>query len=69
MLSGMAEVGWLFDRWDPGPILPTVGGGPELLWQQAIQVRPFIAFGWRSDAPGAPRVPVPQYGISFVDPL
>lgn len=69
MLSGMAEVGWLFDRWDPGPILPTVGGGPELLWQQAIQVRPFIAFGWRADAPGGPRAPIPQYGISFVDPL
>jgi hypothetical protein len=67
--SFFAEQGWLFDGWQPGAPLPTVGLGPQVLFQGAIQCRPFVAWGWRSDRPGGPREPVPQFGISFLDPL
>jgi hypothetical protein len=68
-LSFTAEIGWLYDRWDPGPPLPTLGVGVPLLWQQAVQLRPFVAWGWRADAPGAPRRPGLQFGISVLDAL
>jgi hypothetical protein len=68
-LSFTAEIGWLYDRWNPGPPLPTVGFGVPLLWQQAVQLRPFLAWGWRAPAPGAPRRPGMQFGISVLDAL
>ncbi len=68
-LSGYAEMGWLFDRWTPGPPLPSVGGGPVLLWQKAVQLRPFLAWGWRAEDPDAPRRPGLQFGISVLDAL
>jgi len=68
-LSLTAEIGWLYDHWDPGPPLPTVGIGVPLLWQQAVQVRPFVAWGWRADQAGAPRRPGLQFGVSVLDAL
>lgn len=68
-LSLFAEAGWLFDRGDPGPFMPTVGVAPELLWQGAIPLRPFIAWGWYSDEPGGARTPRPQVGITLLSPL
>lgn len=67
--SVFAEVGWLNARNDLGPILPTIGVAPQVLFQGAIQLRPYIAWGWRADDPTGKRRPVPQYGISFLDPL
>ncbi len=67
--SVFAELAWLFDGAEPGPPLPTVGFGPELLWQSAIQLRPFLAWGWRAESPGGERSPGLQFGISFLDPL
>lgn len=67
--SVYAEIGWLFDKNDPGPPLPTVGGGPILLWQRAVQLRPFLAWGWRSDGLNDPRRPGMQFGISVMDTL
>ncbi len=67
--SFYAEEGFLFDGWDPGPHLPSLGVGTTLLWQKALQMRPFIAWGWRADEPGGARHPVPQFGVSFQDPL
>lgn len=67
--SAFAELGWLTDRDGIGPVLPSVGVGPEIVFQGAIQCRPFLAWGWRADAPGQPRRPVSQFGISFLNPL
>lgn len=68
-LSLFAEQAWLFHGFDPGPPMPSVGVGPEVVWQRALQVRPFVAWGWRSEADGGGRRPVPQLGVSFLDPL
>ena len=67
--SLFAEVGWLNTRDELGPILPTVGVAPQVLFQGAIQMRPYVAWGWRAEDPTGERRPVPQYGISFLDPL
>lgn len=67
--SLFVEDGFLFEGIRPGPHLPTVGAGPLLVWQSALQFRPFVAWGWRSDDADDPRRPVPQFGISFQDPL
>lgn len=67
--SVYAEEGWLFDRLDPGPHLPTVGAGLPLVWQQATVLRPFVAWGWRSEQPGGPRHPSPQFGLALQEPL
>ncbi len=69
LASLYAEEGFLFDGTSPGPHLPTVGGGPMVLWQGAIQLRPFVAWGWTSERPGDRRSPSIQYSVSFVDPL
>jgi hypothetical protein len=68
-LSLTAEIGWLSNRWDPGPPLPTLGVGLPLLWQQAVQLRPFVGWGWRSQTPEGPRRPGLQFGISVLDAL
>ncbi|MCB9672050.1 MAG: hypothetical protein H6736_13490 [Alphaproteobacteria bacterium] len=67
--SVFAEQGWLTQGWDAGPPLPTVGFAPEVLFQGAIQCRPFLAWGWRREPGAVRREPVSQFGISFVDPL
>jgi hypothetical protein len=67
--SLFAEQAWLFDDADPGPPMPSLGFGPELLWQKASQIRPFVSYGWRSEELGGPRRPVPQFGLSVMDPL
>lgn len=67
--SLFAEEGYLFRTSDPGPHLPTLGVGPQIVFKSAIQARPYVAWGWRSETPGDPRGPVPQFGISFLDPL
>jgi hypothetical protein len=67
--SFFAEQAWLFDGNDPGPPLPSVGFGPDLLWQRGSQIRPFLVWGWWSDSPDDPRSPRMLYGISVQDPL
>ena len=68
-LSPYAEWGYLFDRFDPGPPLPTVGLSIPILWQQTVQVRPFAALGWRRAPLEAARAPSPQFGVSVLDAL
>ena len=68
-LTAYAEEGWLFEGNDPGPHLPSIGFGPQILFQKALILRPFLAWGWRSDSPGDTRYPKLQFGISLVDPL
>lgn len=68
-LSVDAELGYLFDGWDPGPLLPTIGINGSVLWQKTVQLRPFAAWGWRTVEPGAPRLPAMQFGISVMDAL
>ncbi len=68
-LSAYAEASWLFDGDDPGPFLPSVGVAPLLLWQGAIELRPWLAWGWMADTPGADRTPETQFGISLLSPL
>lgn len=68
-VSVYAEQAWLFDGWDPGPPMPSVGIGPVAVWQGASVFRPFFAWGWRADAPGGDRSPSMQFGISLTDPL
>lgn len=67
--SLFAEQAWLFAGGDPGPPLPSLGFGPELLYQRASQLRPFVSWGWREDQAGGPRRPMPQLGLSVMDPL
>lgn len=67
--SVFAEAAWLFEKNDAGPFMPSVGVAPELLWQGAVQLRPFISWGWLSDTPGGTRTPRPQVGISLLGPL
>jgi len=68
-LSLTAEIGWLYAGSDPGPPLPTLGVGVPLLYERVVQLRPFLAWGWRSEAPGATRRPGLQVGISVLDAL
>jgi hypothetical protein len=68
-LAPYAEIGWLYQKNDPGPPLPTVGVGVPLLWQKAIQLRPFLAWGWRHDDLDDPRRPSLQFGLSVLDAL
>ena len=67
--SLFAEQAWLFEGWDPGPPMPSLGFGPELVWQSAFQLRPYVSWGWRADEPGGKRQLEPAFGISFLDPL
>ncbi len=67
--SVFVEQGYLARRADWGPPLPTVGFAPQVLFQGAMQCRPFWAWGWRTVPGSDRRRPVSQFGISFVDPL
>ncbi|MCO4745305.1 MAG: hypothetical protein KC912_11000 [Proteobacteria bacterium] len=69
-LSVFAEEGFLMaDGRGLGPHMPTIGGGPVLLWQGGTVLRPFSAWGWRAEAPGSKRIPVMQFGVALTDPL
>lgn len=68
-LSLFADGGWLFDEWDPGPFMPSVGFGLDTVFQKAIQLRPFVSWGFFSDEPGGPRRARLQFGIALMDPL
>ncbi len=68
-LSLFAETGFLFDGDKPGPQMPSVGVAPDLLWQGAIELRPFLSWGWMSDTLGGQRTPDMQVGISLLGPL
>lgn len=68
-LSAFAEAAWLFDKNDPGPFLPSVGVAPLLLWQGAVELRPWASWGWLSDTPDSVRTPRMQFGISLLSPL
>ncbi|MFT7518867.1 MAG: hypothetical protein ACI9MC_001001 [Kiritimatiellia bacterium] len=68
-LSLVAEQGWLFREGRPGPPMPTLGVGLPVLFQKAIVVRPFMAWGWIRDDALGPRSPRPQFGISLMDPM
>lgn len=67
--SVFAELAWLFEGDNPGPILPTVGVGLNLLWQGALQLRPYAAWGWVKTTENGPRYPTALFGISIMDPL
>lgn len=67
-LSVFAETAFLFRKNDLGPHMPSVGVSPILLWQGAIPLRPFIAWGWRSEN-GGKRRPESQFGISLTGVL
>jgi hypothetical protein len=67
--SAFVEAGWLFKGNDPGPFLPTVGVAPLFLWQGAIELRPFLAWGWWADTQGGQRTPRTQFGISLLSAL
>ncbi len=64
-LSAFAEVGWLFDGNNPGPILPSVGIDPTFVWQKAVLIRPFASWGWITEPGDTKRVPTMQFGISL----
>ena len=66
--SFYAEEAFLFTGTDPGPHMPTVGAGFDLVWQGATVLRPFAAWGWRAE-PGQKRRPVPQFGLALKSPL
>lgn len=68
-VSAFAEMGVLFDGGRSGPPMPSVGVAPEILWQGAIELRPFLSWGWMSDVPGGARTPELQVGISLLGPL
>lgn len=59
-----AEEGFVFAGSDPGPHLPTVGFGLDLVFQGSIYLRPFLAWGWVSPEPNAPRKGTPLFGLS-----
>jgi hypothetical protein len=67
-LSVYGETAFLFTGNDPGPHMPSVGVAPELLWQGATILRPFIAWGWTREGDGD-RMPRSQVGISLLSPL
>lgn len=69
--SVYAELGYLFDGYDLGPPLPTVGVGPSLLWQGAVEFRPFVCWGWLAEDtnPTGPRTPQMIIGIATSSPL
>lgn len=69
LASFFAEEAWLADGLDPGPHMPSVGVGPEILLWGGIQVRPYAAYGWWSTEEGGPRSPRAQLGLSMGDPL
>ncbi|MFT6231950.1 MAG: hypothetical protein ACJAZO_002463 [Myxococcota bacterium] len=66
--SVYAEEAFLFTGTDPGPHMPTVGAGFDLVWQGATVLRPFAAWGWRAE-PGQKRRGVPQFGLALKSPL
>lgn len=68
-LSAFVEEGFLLGPEGLGPHMPSMGGGPVLLWQGGTVLRPFASWGWRADAPDAARYPVMQFGVSLTDPL
>lgn len=68
-LSFIAEEGFLPSTDGLGPHMPTLGFGPVILWQGGTVLRPFAAWGWRAEAPGAERFPSMQFGVALTDPL
>ena len=68
-VSVFVEEAWLWDDNTPGPHLPTVGVAPFILFQQAIILRPYLAWGWRADSMTDPRTPRPQFGLVLTDAL
>lgn len=66
--SVFVEEAFLFAGTDPGPHMPTVGTGFDLVWQGATVVRPYAAWGWRTE-PGRKRHAVPQFGLALKSPL
>jgi len=64
-LSAYAEEGWIFDKFDPGPHLPTVGGAFDLIFAGGqIYLRPFISAGWQTTPENPKRHAVPLFGLS-----
>jgi len=68
-LSVFGEEGFLFDGNKLGPHLPTVGGGPVFLWQQAVMLRIWVAAGWTNTPTDPTRRAVPQFGLALVEPF
>lgn len=67
--SIFAEEAWLWDDNMPGPHLPSVGFAPFILFQHAIILRPYLAWGWRADSVTDRRTPRPQFGLVLTDAL
>lgn len=68
-LSVFAESAFLFEGNKLGPHMPSVGVAPDILWQGAIELRPFLSWGWLSDTRGGERTPDLAVGISLLGPL
>jgi hypothetical protein len=68
-LDVWAELGYAFDGGRPGPPLPSVGGGPGILWQGATLLRPWIGVGWLRDGADSPRTAQALFGLALVEPL
>jgi hypothetical protein len=68
-LSVFAEEAWLFEGNDPGPHMPTVGVAALILWQGAIELRPYLHWGWVAEEPDGPRRPYPVINIAVASPL
>jgi len=63
-ISAYGEVGYVFERWDPGPPLPVVGGSMDFILFGMIYLRPFLSAGW-TIAPGETvRKARPLFGLS-----
>lgn len=68
-LDGFVEDGFLMNGVGLGPHMPTIGGGPILLWQGGTLLRPYVALGWRTASFGGDRYPDAQFGLALEDSL
>lgn len=68
-VSAYAEAAWAFDGDEPGPVLPTVGVAPYLVYQGTTRLRPYVSWGWMADEPGGVRTGELQVGLALVEPL
>ncbi len=59
-----AEEGFLFDGWDPGPHLPTLGVSLDVTIARMVYLRPYLSWGWVQSSEEDPRRAKPFFGIT-----